>query len=198
MTAQLCACGCGEVLLAKPHHKYKPARFLPGHHLRLERKPHPTKYWPTPEETPSGYCECGCGQPTKIANYTVRARRHFKGYPMPYVRGHGSPKKGRKSRDDGRWIAHGYALLHKPDHPSATKNGTVREHRYVMEQVLGRQLRPDERVHHKNGDRLNNRPENLELWVTKDPPGQRVVDLVQFAHEILNRYEGEMRLFYDG
>jgi hypothetical protein len=45
----------------------------------------------------------------------------------------------------------------------ATSNGCLIEHRLVMERILGRKLRSDEHVHHRNGDRTDNRPENLEL-----------------------------------
>lgn len=63
-----------------------------------------------------------------------------------------------------------------------TVNGrSVLEHRYVMEQQLGRTLHSWETVHHKNGRRLENVPDNLELWAKGQPAGQRVADLVRFV-----------------
>jgi hypothetical protein len=69
-------------------------------------------------------------------------------------------KGGRRIDEDG------YVLVKSPGHPHATKAGYVREHRLVMEKALGRYLRRNEVVHHRNKDKQDNRIENLELFAT--------------------------------
>jgi hypothetical protein len=64
----------------------------------------------------------------------------------------------------------------------------MKEHRYVMEQMIGRPLKSSEHVHHRNGDRSDNRPQNLELWIVQHPSGQRLDDRLHDAVALLAEY----------
>lgn len=87
---------------------------------------------------------------------------------------------------------HGYVRVIPPGQPSRGSSRRVAEHRFVMETHLGRKLRRNENVHHKNGIRHDNRIENLELWAKSHPKGQRVTDLVAFARQVLADYSHEI------
>lgn len=84
----------------------------------------------------------------------------------------------------------GYARIRVPDHPRADKAGMVLEHIVVLEGSIGRPIEwlLGETCHHINGVKDDNRAENLELWVTSQPRGQRPEDLVAWAREIMHRY----------
>jgi hypothetical protein len=84
-----------------------------------------------------------------------------------------------------------YKTLIKHGHPNANTKGVILEHRFVMSEHLGRALFTNENVHHINGDRKDNRIENLELWSEMQPSGQRIEDKVQYALEILRTYAPE-------
>ena len=69
-------------------------------------------------------------------------------------------KGGRRIDRDG------YVLVYSPQHPNRRDCNCVAEHRLVLEKVLGRYLMPYEVVHHIDGNKLNNHPNNLELFVS--------------------------------
>lgn len=80
----------------------------------------------------------------------------------------------------------GYKSIVCHGHPNASgKKGRILEHIMIMSNHLGRPLRKGETVHHLNGIRNDNRIENLELWDSSHPPGQRVSDKINFYREFL-------------
>jgi hypothetical protein len=105
---------------------------------------------------------------------------------------YGDPNAGiwhkRKKGEGKKWheSRNGYVMRIDYKSPHSGPNGHVYQHRQVMAEVIGRPLRKGENVHHKNGNRKDNRPENLELWVSGQPAGQRVQDVARWAIELLS------------
>lgn len=119
----------------------------------------------------TGTCE-NCG---KKYTYSRHGAKRFCSLPCFYE--HKAPV-GSVIKDTG-----GYTITKVPPRTLGikTKRGTSSNnwmwtHRYVMQQKLGRALRKTERVHHINGKRDDNRPENLELWKRSHPAGVRAAD----------------------
>lgn len=109
-----------------------------------------------------------------------------------YCRKHCGVKGSRNTQyKNGRHVRKrdGYVTLSgHQEHPNADRRGEILEHVKVMGDHLGRPLIKGETVHHKNGNRADNRLSNLELWSTKQPKGQRVSDKIQYALEIIALY----------
>lgn len=97
-----------------------------------------------------------------VRNYAVRNNIELRGDGYPTGK-HGRGKS-HWAFQGGKYNKQGYTMVYKPDHPRAAGNkGYVREHILVMEKKLGREILLGEVVHHRDGDRSNNDPSNLEL-----------------------------------
>lgn len=137
-------------------------------------------------EIPKGVCQCGCNQPTNIIEKTTRKKGLVKGEPRKFLVGHSFKNiKGNKHPGwrGGKIERKGYVYIYCPEHPNATKQGYMAEHRLVLEKELGRYLTKDEVPHHINGEKKDNRPENLRLCKSK---GKHVIAEDHVARNSVN------------
>lgn len=181
--APKCACGCGEQVAWQRGHGW--STFRPGHQSRCQ-----TKFMPEGE---APFCACGCGgrveqskkrgrnkgwnkwirghhirvsNPMKTVEAQQKVSRALTGREAPWVtrdrKGKPQPKSVRYGEENGNWK--GGRIIDDQGYIRLRIAGKyVAEHRYVMEKALGRELSPDEVIHHLNGDRTDNRFVNLEV-----------------------------------
>lgn len=169
---------CGVDGCSRPAYAFT---FCSMHYQRFRKTGDPGPAEPERGCWPSTCTVDGCGRGSKVRGLCeLHARR---------VARSGNPGDPGPRVPTGRHVTgQGYVMVQAPGHPNADRLGRVLEHRYVMAELLGRPLLPEETVHHRNGSRTDNRPENLELWSNRQPPGQRVADKVEWALHLLELY----------
>ena len=121
---------------------------------------------------------------TGANRYCVYHKNRLKRYGNPNIH-----RIARYSPEYRAIDSQGYITVHHPDTAHLPFTKYILEHRLVMEQYIGRPLLEHENVHHRNGNRADNRLSNLELWSTSQPSGQRVDEKVGWAREIIELYE---------
>jgi hypothetical protein len=163
--------------------------FCDAHYRRVRRYGDPLEDIPLgeptlrPQNVPALKTECTVSICNRASYMRGLCSAHYQRYLSGDIK-ESIPIREMATRGSG-WIdASGYRRL----------PGGKREHRQIMEDHLGRELLPDETVHHKNGVRDDNRIENLELRCGYHPQGTSPEDLIPWAEEILKRYSPSNRV----
>lgn len=158
---------------------------------------------PEPRSVPNGSydgVDCAiadCDRPARRRGWCTMHNRRWERHGDPLAKlpsGRRPGATGRAGNGAGTLNAGGYRVIRRAGHPNAMRNGSILEHVVVMSEMLGRPLLRHENVHHMNGIRDDNRPENLELWTVPQLPGRRVSDLVAW---VVDQYPDEVRAMLD-
>lgn len=155
--------------------KISESRGFCSTHYRAER------YWLDQDDVNKQCIFDGCRRAMDAHGYCIyHAQQRRLGLPL-------TPHNPKAPGEWGAWMtnAKGYVIRNRNING---KRQVQFQHRHIMEDHLGRPLEPHEEVHHVNGVRDDNRIENLELWSTSQPKGQRVEDKADWAEEILRLY----------
>lgn len=151
------------------------------------------KYFPSGSAARQWVCQCQCGKITEVLANNLR-RKNTKSCGC--ASNERRRQKGKLSHNwsGGRWVNRdGYVMVYITETDTQFVRSSSRtyelEHVLVMSKFLNRKLTPHETVHHINGVRNDNRIENLELWSSSHPSGQRIKDKIKWAKEILSLYD---------
>jgi hypothetical protein len=161
--------GCG-----RPAHTRKMCK---GHYARARKGQPLDAPWQNARPYQAVACKApGCRRASHTAGF---CNKHYE-----RVRRHGDPSVYFPKKGICRYVSGGYVFVQDPSDGYKYH----REHRVVMEAALGRKIRPEEDVHHRNGIRTDSRLENLELWSHSQPRGRRVEDKIAWCLEFLSKY----------
>jgi hypothetical protein len=128
---------------------------------------------------------------TKGKNHPMYGKKHTKASRIKMRKAH---LKVEKRIDNN-----GYVLVYCPQKTGKKLGQYVLEHRLIMEQKIGRYLKPGEIVHHKNGIKTDNRPNNLQLFstMTEHIPSmqlQRIINKLKKENELLKKKIKKLQL----
>jgi hypothetical protein len=165
-----------------------------------------------------GFCQCGCGEETRVISASCSTRGLVKGEHRRFVHGHNcdpsalAPYQNCGDRHNG-WkggrikTTLGYIYIYKPNHPSSTLDGYVLEHILLAEKAIGHSLSDKNQIHHANNIPDDNR--NSNIVICQDDAYHKLLHQRQRAHNacghafwlkcwICKQYDDPKKLYVNG